>query len=312
MTSKSKPLVERGYGVVAVDFDATIAGYEGWQGPGVFGEPIKGAKEALDRLTLKGYTIIINTTRGIDIQEVQQYLDDHHIPYHSINCNSTTAPPEVGDRKVLANVYIDDRALRFDGRWEGMVEQVEWFIPWYKRENRRPSLGLAVAGYHVDQISLYVADINKTREEYSTLGHDKWVVDVVRAQVKGAAVAQSSTIEDLLTRMSLDIDGGYEFTVALAFNYTILPCEFELIQVLQGSTVQIPENVLPDQPGLSHYGYHVDNIEEAIKAFERCGYHMMTHVRTLSHEGCPYTYEYAFIDTRSLGFISKLIWRADE
>lgn len=299
MANKHVPLVERGYGVVAVDFDATISEYKGWQGPGVFGEPVQGAKEALDRLYLKGYTIIINTTRGIDIQEVQNYLRDHHIPYHHINCNHDNAPPEVGNRKVLADVYIDDRALRFDGRWEGMVEKVEWFMPWHKRENRRPSLNLVVAGYYVDQISLYVHDIDKTREEYAILGHDKWVTDIVLAQVKGVMAGL------------VGIEEGDGFMVALAFNYTIYPCEFELIQVLQGHTVQIPQYVHPSRPGLSHYGYHVDDIEKAKEAFERCGYQMMTHVRTLNHEGCPHTYEYAFMDTRQLGFVSKLIWRVE-
>lgn len=287
---------EHGYGVIAVDFDATITNYEGWQGPGVFGSLMPGAKEALDRLVLKGYTIIINTTRGVDISAVREYLDGQNVPYHHINVNSPNAPTNVSDRKVLADVYIDDRALRFDGRWEGMVEKVEGFMPWYKRENRRPSLDLAVAGYHVDQISLYVLDIDKTREEYATLGHDKWVIDTVKAQVKMIGSHTGHTKE------------GNEFTVALAFNYTIFPCEFELIQVLEGRTIQIP--AFYGQPGLSHYGYHVNNIDRAIKAFERCGYPLMTHVHTLSHEGCPHTYEYAFMNTQQLGFISKLIWRA--
>jgi hypothetical protein len=102
---------------------------------------------------------------------------------------------------------------------------------------------------------------------------------------------------------------GFQFTVALAFNYTMFPCEFELIQVLQGRTVQIPSYVSPEEPGLSHYGFHVDDLDKAINTFELCGYFLMTHVRTVEHQGCPYTYEYVFMDTRQLGFISKLIYR---
>jgi hypothetical protein len=288
-----------GYGIVAVDFDGTISEYKGWQGPGVFGPPIKGAKEALSRLMLKGYTIIIFTNRGSDIGQVKEWLVENDMPHHHVNCNDPSAPSNVSDIKVLADVYIDDKALLFDGRWEGMVEKVEWFIPWHKRENRRPSLNLAVAGYYVDQVSLYVSDVEKACQEYGFLGHDKWVMDEVMAEVIDSAVPPAPT-------------NGHRFKVALAFNYTMYPCEFELIQVLAGHTVQIPAVVTAETPGLSHYGYHVDDLVVAMEAFGKCGYPLMTHVRTKHHSGCPYIYEYAFMDTRQLGFISKLIWRVEE
>ena len=284
-------MTKDGYGVVAVDFDGTISEYEGWQGPGVFGPPIKGCREALTRIRLRGYTIIINTTRGVDIYDVKDYLDHHDIPYDLINTNASNAPDNISDKKIIADVYIDDRALRFDGRWEGMPQQVDWFMPWYKRENKRPSLNLAVAGYHVDQVSLYVPDLDETKDEYVLMGHDEWVVDTVDAEV-----VKSNVFTD-------DV-----FKVKLAFNYTMYPCEFELIQVLEGYTVQIPAKVIT--PGLSHYGFHVEDLRSAMLTFKNCGYKLMSHVRTKHHSGCPYTYEYVFMDTRRLGFISKLIWRS--
>ena len=288
-------MTKDGYGVVAVDFDGTISEYSGWKGPGNFGPPIKGCREALNRIRLKGYTIIINTTRGVDIYEVKEYLDEHDIPHDLININHTKAPANVSDKKILADVYIDDRALRFDGRWEGIPEQVDWFMPWYKRENKRPSLNLAVAGYHVDQVSLYVPDLEATKDEYQLMGHGNWVVDTVDAMV-------------VKSNMKPSANDGHRFKVKLAFNYTMYPCEFELIQVLEGYTVQIPAKVTT--PGLSHYGFHVEDLKKAVDTFARCGYKLMTHVRTQHHSGCPYTSEYVFMNTLKLGFISKLIWRA--
>ncbi len=291
-----KKLIDRSYGVVAVDFDATISMYDGWRGPGVFGLPLPGCKEALDELMEKGYTIIINTTRGVDIEQVRDFLIANDIPFCHINENSGSAPPNVGDKKVLADVYIDDRSMQFGGRWQGMVEQVEQFVPWWQRVNKRPSLNLAIGGYYVDQVSLYVLDIEESRQRYSDLGHSEWVNDRVRAQVFGCEILPASI--------------GIEFVVDLSFNYTIYPCEFELIKVVEGSTVQIPDD--PTTPGLSHYGFHVDDIITAMHKFNACGYPMMTHVKTLEHSGCPHNYEYAFMDSRKLGFISKLICRADK
>jgi len=42
---------------IAIDFDATIATYTGWKGKGVFGPPVPGVKEALERFRKEGALI---------------------------------------------------------------------------------------------------------------------------------------------------------------------------------------------------------------------------------------------------------------
>lgn len=284
---------QRGYGIVAVDFDGTIAHYDGWQGPGIFGDPIAGCKEALEDLKQRGYRIVVFTTRGVDLEDVRRYLVGHDIPFDEVNENCSGTPDNLSHRKVIADVYIDDRAMHFDGSWKGIPDKVDWFQPWYRRTNQRPSLNLQVCGYHVDQVSLYVPDVAASIKEYTLCGHPSWVVDEV---------------------MAFDtFDDDREFHVKLAFNYTIYPCEFELIQVVAGRTVQIPTIGVyktAGKEGLSHYGFHVDDFNKAIKAFERCNYPLMSKVETVQHSQCPYLYRYAFMDTRKLGFIAKLIKRA--
>jgi len=278
------------YRTVAIDVDGTILDYDGWKGAGNFGEPLAGAKEALEELQGNGYSIIIFTTRGVDIGVLETWLRNHKIPFDSINENLPGAPENVSKKKVIATVYIDDRAIPFEGSWKGIVEKVKAFKPWYQKINTRPSLGLNVAGYYVDQVSLYVENIQKSMTEYHKLGHKSWVYDEVSAHEK-------------LSNKS--------FEVALAFNYTVMPCEFELLELKEGYTAQIPDvnyhNATFDY-GLSHFGFHVDDIDEAVKAFENAGgYTVMADVETVKHSGCPDRYNYVFMDTSILGFISKLI-----
>lgn len=271
--------------VIAVDADGTLLEYDGWQGVGKFGKPIDGAKEALEKLKEAGYTIIIFTTRGDDVEALGGYLYQCGIPFDHLNANPEGAPPNVSKQKVDAGVFIDDKAITFDGNWKGMYERITGFKPWHKRANKRPSLNLSIAGYHVDQISLYVPRMSKALSHYRRLGHNEWVNDIVKAY---------------------DITNDMHFAVNLAFNYTMFPVEFELIQLIDGKTVQIPSEPLQ---GLSHYGFHVADIGRAAIRFEELGYGAMATITTMEHSQCPYLYRYTFVDTRELGFISKLIER---
>jgi len=280
------------YKTVAIDADGTILNYDGWKGVGNFGEPLPGAREAIKELKQSGYSIIIFTTRGSDSDDLRRWLIKYDIPFDGLNQNLPTAPKNISDKKVIATVYIDDRAIPFEGSWKGMVEKVKAFKPWYQKVNMRPSLNIKVAGYYVDQVSLYVQNIHNSIDAYSKLGHPNWIQDEVRAY-------------EWLTNK--------EFIVSLAFNYTVMPCEFELLQIKAGSTVQIPEVLCYNSEfdaGLSHFGFHVDDLDEAIEAFRKKSYLVLSDVETLNHSGCPDTYKYTFIDTSVLGFISKLIIKA--
>jgi hypothetical protein len=110
-----------------VDLDGTICEH---RFP-AFGEPIAGAREALQRLKEAGYWIIIQTVRTSSYYQatglyepavnspeaVGAYLAHHQIPFDEIWSHD----------KPAAVAYIDDRALRLEGNrkrsnWPKIVE----------------------------------------------------------------------------------------------------------------------------------------------------------------------------------------------
>ncbi len=102
-------------GAIVVDLDGTICEHR----YPAFGEPIAGAREALQRLKEAGYWIIVHTVRtssyyqqiGVYDPEVNSpeavsaYLQRHQIPFDEIWLHD----------KPVAVAYIDDRNLRLVG-----------------------------------------------------------------------------------------------------------------------------------------------------------------------------------------------------
>jgi len=107
---------------VAIDLDGTLATYDGWQGEDHFGRLRPNAKEVLQALQEKGYQIIIWTTRG-DKKKVAGWLDSHGLPYDFINENPDQ--PEGSSQKVIADLYIDDRAIDGSKSWQAIQENLD-------------------------------------------------------------------------------------------------------------------------------------------------------------------------------------------
>lgn len=103
---------------ICVDLDGTILEYDGWKGPDHFGEPLPGAYEALSNLKAAGWLIIIYTTRGNE-EDVAMQLKKHNLPFHYINY-TPYQPPGSNAGKPIADVYLDDRAIRFEN-WQQAV-----------------------------------------------------------------------------------------------------------------------------------------------------------------------------------------------
>jgi len=119
------------YKTVCIDFDGTITNYKEFKRKGIFDEVLPGCRGALKRLKDDGWTIIIFTTR-LETYLVRQYLEDNGIPFDYINSNPTNEKLDCHPFKPLADVYIDDRAITFEGYWHDMDERVKAFKPWYK------------------------------------------------------------------------------------------------------------------------------------------------------------------------------------
>lgn len=111
---------------VVFDFDGVIHSYiSGWQGVGVIPDPpVPGIKEAIDNIRAVGYEVIVVSTRCADwhgLQAVKAYLKKHDIVVDNV---MKEKPPAI--------VYIDDRAICFDGHPETLLDKIVNFTPWNK------------------------------------------------------------------------------------------------------------------------------------------------------------------------------------
>jgi hypothetical protein len=122
-------------GTIVVDLDGTICEH---RFP-AFGEPIAGAREALERLKRAGFWIIIHSVRTSSYYEavgmyqpevnspeaVSAYLHHYQIPFDEIWMHD----------KPVAMAYIDDRGLRLvgDRKRSNWLDIVEFLLPGRKR-----------------------------------------------------------------------------------------------------------------------------------------------------------------------------------
>jgi hypothetical protein len=128
---------------VAVDFDGVICDFkEGYKAPGTFGLLIPGAKDGLEILHLLGYYIIVYSCRG-ETDLIKKFLDENDVYYDVVNEHTVDTNPKFiqNPNKVVADIYLDDRAIRFHGSWEDTVNEIESFKPWYWDGKKPSSIG---------------------------------------------------------------------------------------------------------------------------------------------------------------------------
>jgi hypothetical protein len=119
--------------VLAIDFDGVISNYSTFLGKNKFAEPVVGCSEFLAKLKAAGWKIIIFTTRA-NTMELYEYLNKYAIPFDHVNYNPENAEQELADGKVLADVYLDDRGISFNGVWDdGLFNSIVNFSPWWKK-----------------------------------------------------------------------------------------------------------------------------------------------------------------------------------
>lgn len=91
---------------IAVDLDGTLATYESYE-PDEIGTPIRSTVELVNKLHAIGCQIIVFTCRDSEYL-VAMWLEDAGVSYDAIN--ETPGQP-MGSGKVLADIYLDDRAV---------------------------------------------------------------------------------------------------------------------------------------------------------------------------------------------------------
>ena len=97
---------------IAVDFDGTLAGWGRYPVPG---EPNEEVFEAVKRLQKSGHQIILWTCReGHHLDMAIRYCEDRDLRFDAVNETLYSYVPGLGKRKVIADIYIDDKAIRPD------------------------------------------------------------------------------------------------------------------------------------------------------------------------------------------------------
>lgn len=113
---------------ICIDFDGVLADYsEGYQGKDIFGEMLPNADIATQVLKNNGWTIIVWTTRPVT-DALKDWLKENKISYDYINENPDQ--PKDTSEKLMADIYLDDRAMTFHGVWnEWTVRSIAEFTP---------------------------------------------------------------------------------------------------------------------------------------------------------------------------------------
>lgn len=109
-----KPLTSEELKWVGIDLDKTLAHNSGLP-DFVLGEPINGAKEALEKIIEMGFKPIIYTARPYsDYNIIENWLDINKIPFRRIICG-----------KVLLRFMIDDKNIEFNGNWGEVLTKIK-------------------------------------------------------------------------------------------------------------------------------------------------------------------------------------------
>lgn len=112
---------------VVFDFDGVINSYKsGWTAvDDLPDEPVEGIKEVIEELRNTGYRVVVSSARASGTAgyvAIHDYLEKYGIVVDQL---TSQKPPAI--------VYIDDRAICFDGDAEKLIQKLVNFVPWYNK-----------------------------------------------------------------------------------------------------------------------------------------------------------------------------------
>lgn len=122
-----KLLSEEENSIIAIDFDGVIHSFEhGYHDGTIYGTPIPGSKESLEKLSQK-FTLILYTAKAkpdrplvngkTGIELVQEWLEKYELDKYFI---------EITAEKPRCLCYIDDKAIQFTS-WDNTLEELKKF-----------------------------------------------------------------------------------------------------------------------------------------------------------------------------------------
>ena len=116
---------------VAFDFDGVIHSYtSGWKGADIVPDPVvPGIKESIEALRAARYEVVVVSSRANTYEGAMAIME--YLGKNGINVD------EVTSEKPPALVYVDDRAICFDGNASSLVEKIINFRPWNAKEAKR-------------------------------------------------------------------------------------------------------------------------------------------------------------------------------
>jgi len=112
--------------IVCLDFDDVINNYGSWENEGfvkIKGKPMFGIKKAIKQFKKAGCKVFVHSVRcgyAGGRHAIILYLEKYHIKVDKVFVNK---PP--------ADVYVDDKAITFKGKWnKDMIQAILEFKSW--------------------------------------------------------------------------------------------------------------------------------------------------------------------------------------
>lgn len=155
---------------VVFDFDGVIHSYtSGWKGiSNIPDPPVPGIDKALKEIHDAGYEVVIVSTRCSNVfglMAINTWLKDYGL-YQYVDKILKEKPPAI--------VYIDDRAICFDGKPDNLLEQIESFKPWYNKYGNSQT----------DKINKIISNLEVMKAKPIELAYDVILIDSIIEMIK--------------------------------------------------------------------------------------------------------------------------------
>lgn len=128
--------------IICLDFDGVIHSYEnGWQEGVIYGTATRGFFEWIVKAREHFYLVVYSSRSKTDdgIRAMRDWLAGQLVAWKASNMVSIEAPPYLDDfifahEKPPAFLTIDDRAIKFEGRWSWLEpKDLLNFKPWMQQ-----------------------------------------------------------------------------------------------------------------------------------------------------------------------------------